>query len=144
MALRRASGLLLLVAAVAAVARNPASAATRAAPIAPSGVRLIPTAAAGAHFIRLDPHLRAFPGYRGGQAVTTLTSPDGKTLLIPTSGYNRLFDRRGLNPSVPYPTDRSGADLSVHRAKWLAAFEAARSVRPAVGRRQGTRSLVNQ
>lgn len=98
MASRRASGFLLLAGALAiatAAAPDLASAAALAAPIAPSGVRLTPTAAAGAHFIRLDPHLRAFPGYRAGQAVTTLTSPEGKTLLILTSGYNRLFDRRG-------------------------------------------------
>lgn len=52
-------------------------------------------AAAGAHFSHLDPALRGFPGYLAGQAVTTVTSPDGKTLLVLTSGYNRLFDRTG-------------------------------------------------
>ena len=65
------------------------------APIAPSGIRITPRAAAGASFSRLDPGLRAFPGYVAGQAVTTVTSPDGKTLLILTSGYNRLDDRAG-------------------------------------------------
>jgi len=62
-------------------------------PIAPSGIRLTPTAAAGAAFARLNPGLRAFPRYTAGQAVTTVTSPDGKTLLILTSGFNQLFDR---------------------------------------------------
>ncbi len=52
-------------------------------------------AAAGASFSRLRPHLRDFPHYLAGQAVTTATSPDGKTLLILTSGYNRLLDRTG-------------------------------------------------
>jgi YVTN family beta-propeller protein len=65
------------------------------APDAPSGLRLTPTAAAGARFSRLDPGLPGFPGYVAGQAVTTVTSPDGKTLLILTSGFNRLFDKGG-------------------------------------------------
>jgi DNA-binding beta-propeller fold protein YncE len=64
-------------------------------PIAPSGIRITPMAAAGAHFSHLNPDLRGFPGYLAGQAVTTVTSPDGKTLLILTSGFNRLFDRTG-------------------------------------------------
>jgi DNA-binding beta-propeller fold protein YncE len=64
-------------------------------PIAPSGIRLTPTAAAGATFARLNPGLHDFPGYVAGQAVTTVTSPDGRTLLVLTSGYNQLNDRAG-------------------------------------------------
>lgn len=96
MAFRRLPGIAFLLAAVLAL--GPAAgrvASARRVPVAPSGVRLTPTAAAGAHFTRLNPRLRAFPGYLAGQAVSTLTSPDGKTLLILTSGYNRLFDRLG-------------------------------------------------
>ncbi|MDE2050183.1 MAG: phosphoesterase, partial [Gammaproteobacteria bacterium] len=77
-----------------ACAATPAARATHPS-VAPSGIRLTPTAAAGASFSRLNPGLRAFPGYFAGQAVTTVTSPDGRTLLILTSGYNRLFDRSG-------------------------------------------------
>ena len=78
---------------------SPSADAARAAsskprpPIAPSGIRLTPTAAAGAAFVRLNPGLRDFPHYLAGQAVTTATSPDGDTLLILTSGYNQLRDR---------------------------------------------------
>lgn len=64
-------------------------------PIAPSGIRITPMAAAGAGFSHLNPDLPGFPGYLAGQAVTTVTSPDGKTLLVLTSGFNRLFDRKG-------------------------------------------------
>ena len=64
-------------------------------PLAPSGLRITPLAAAGARFVRLNPHLRDFPGYTAGQAVSTAVSPDGKTLLILTSGYNRLTDAGG-------------------------------------------------
>jgi DNA-binding beta-propeller fold protein YncE len=94
----RFSTVLLAALALAAV---PAADAARAAsdearpPVAPSGIRLTPTAAAGAVFARLNPGLHDFPRYLAGQAVTTATSPDGNTLLILTSGYNRLRDRTG-------------------------------------------------
>jgi DNA-binding beta-propeller fold protein YncE len=83
---------LILAAIPAADAAPPASRSPRP-PIAPSGIRLTPTAAAGAAFVRLNPGLRDFPHYVAGQAVTTTTSPDGNTLLILTSGYNQLRNR---------------------------------------------------
>ncbi|MDE2493593.1 MAG: beta-propeller fold lactonase family protein [Alphaproteobacteria bacterium] len=69
--------------------------AVRPTPIAPSGLRLTPTAAAGAQFSRLNPGLPGYPDYVAGQAVTTALSPDGKTLLILTSGFNKLYDQKG-------------------------------------------------
>ncbi len=89
-----------LLAALAWIAIPPADAATPASagsqpPVAPSGIRLTPTAAAGADFSRLNPGLHDFPGHVAGQPVTTATSPDGNTLLILTSGYNQLLDARG-------------------------------------------------
>jgi DNA-binding beta-propeller fold protein YncE len=55
----------------------------------PTGVRITPTAAKGAIFEPLNPDIAADQTFTVGQAVTTLLSPDGKTLLILTSGYNR-------------------------------------------------------
>jgi hypothetical protein len=55
----------------------------------PSGVRITPTAAPGALFEPLHPDLPMRPDCIAGQAVTTAVSPDGTTLLIVTSGYNR-------------------------------------------------------
>jgi hypothetical protein len=85
---------LALIALARAVAATPAPVGSHP-PVAPSGIRLTPTAAAGADFSRLNPGLHDFPGYLAGQPVTTATSPDGKTLLILTSGYNQLLDARG-------------------------------------------------
>src|SRR5579872_5721818 len=90
----------LLLASLALTGISCARAATAAArsplpPVAPSGIRLTPTAAAGASFAHLNPHLQNAPGYIAGQAVTTATSPDGRTLLILTSGYNQLLDSAG-------------------------------------------------
>ncbi len=61
----------------------------------PNGMLLTPTAAPGAQFQMLNPHLPAFPGFDAGGAISTAVSPDGKTLLILTSGFNRLFDQKG-------------------------------------------------
>ena len=55
----------------------------------PTGVHITPTAAEGAIFQALNPDLPSNPDFVAGQAVTTAVSPDGNTLLILTSGYNR-------------------------------------------------------
>jgi YVTN family beta-propeller protein len=55
----------------------------------PTGVRITPEAAEGALFQPLQPNLPSYPEVLAGQAVTTAVSPDGTTLLILTSGFNR-------------------------------------------------------
>src|SRR4051794_9994453 len=55
-----------------------------------TGQLITPTAPHGARFEVLNPGLPNYPGYVAGQAVTTVVSPDRKTLLILTSGYNLL------------------------------------------------------
>ncbi len=61
----------------------------------PDGQMITPTAAPGSTFRSLNPGLADFPAFLAGQAVTTAMSPDGKTLLVLTSGYNRNFDAKG-------------------------------------------------
>jgi DNA-binding beta-propeller fold protein YncE len=61
----------------------------------PTGMRITPTAAPGARFTGLNPNLHAAPEFTAGQAVSTAVSPDGRTLLILTSGYNVRYDGRG-------------------------------------------------
>jgi DNA-binding beta-propeller fold protein YncE len=56
----------------------------------PTGQRITPEAATGAHFADLNPGLSTYPDHRAGQAVTTVASHDGKTLLVLTSGFNRM------------------------------------------------------
>ena len=58
----------------------------------PTGMNLTPTAALGADFEELRPGLRDYPDFAVSDAVSTALSPDGKTLLILTSGYNRVYD----------------------------------------------------
>jgi YVTN family beta-propeller protein len=61
----------------------------------PSGQIITPLAPPGAVFSKLNPGLKDFPSYTVGQAVKTAISPDGNTLLVLTSGYNRLNDDHG-------------------------------------------------
>jgi YVTN family beta-propeller protein len=55
----------------------------------PTGVRVTPTAAPGASFRPLNPELPSRPDVVAGHAVAVAVSPDARTLLILTSGYNR-------------------------------------------------------
>ena len=61
----------------------------------PTGVRITPTAAYGAVFDKLNPDLVTRPDYTAGQAVATSVSPGGNTLLVLTSGFNRMGDPAG-------------------------------------------------
>ncbi len=56
--------------------------------VLPTGKQVTPTAAPGAQFVTLDPALPDFPGFVAGQAMSMAMSPDSRTLLILTSGYN--------------------------------------------------------
>src|SRR6202008_4133804 len=71
----------------------------------PTGVRITPEAARGSLFQSLNPGLASDPAFTVGQAVTTAVSPDGKTLLILTSGYNRLNFTSGPNKGKRNPAE---------------------------------------
>ena len=73
----------------------PCGQATWAAPASTplaTGQSITPTAAPGAVFQTMNPGLKSSPSYVVGQAETTAVSPDGKTLLVLTSGYNKDSD----------------------------------------------------
>ena len=61
----------------------------------PSGQFITPTAATGSTFQTLNPGLPDYPTFRPDGAIATALSPDGKTLLVMTSGYNTLNDSQG-------------------------------------------------
>jgi DNA-binding beta-propeller fold protein YncE len=63
--------------------------------LTPAGLSLTPLAATGARFIPLNPHLPQFPDFVANQAVNLAQSPDGRTLLVLTSGYNQLYNSAG-------------------------------------------------
>ncbi len=60
-----------------------------------NGQSITPNAAPGATFQPLDPDLADFPGFHAGYATDARLSPDGRTLLVMTGGYNKLFDAHG-------------------------------------------------
>ena len=49
----------------------------------------------GATFQPLNPDLSRFPEHLAGQAAALALSPDGRTLLVLTSGYNLMFGDDG-------------------------------------------------
>ena len=55
------------------------------------GQQITPLAPEGSRFEPMNPDLAGNPDLLAGQAVTTVVSPDQKTLLVLTSGYNRVF-----------------------------------------------------
>ena len=63
--------------------------------VVPTGATITPAAAPGSVFEPLKVALPDYPNYSPDDAETTAVSPDGKTLLILTSGYNLNLDLNG-------------------------------------------------
>ena len=64
--------------------------------VLPTNQRITPLAAPGATLNELRPGLSEFPSYTAGGAMTTVISPDGKTLLVLTSGFNRMSNQSSV------------------------------------------------
>src|ERR1043166_6634403 len=60
----------------------------------PTGMSITPMAARGSTFQALNPDLPELPKFTVDHPISTAVSPDGGTLLILTSGYNRNNDAR--------------------------------------------------
>jgi len=65
----------------------------------PTGMSITPTAAPGSTLQFLNPDLPEMPEHLADHPIATAPSPDGNTLLVLTSGYNRISDIRGR--SIP-------------------------------------------
>jgi DNA-binding beta-propeller fold protein YncE len=77
------------------------------------GQMITPTAPYDSNFVPLIPGaavLSNYPDWQAGQAVTTAVSPDGNTLLILTSGYNRIYHPLG----PPYDYSYANSDLTAY------------------------------
>ena len=61
----------------------------------PTGALITPLAADGSTAQVLNPQLPTRPDFVAGEAVTTAVSPDGRTMLVLTSGYNRNYGDNG-------------------------------------------------
>ena len=82
----------------------------------PTGQFVTPTLATGANLQFLNPGLVNFPDHVAGDAVKTAISPDGKTLLVLTSGYNLLNVASGASVGKP--------DVSAS-TEWIFVFDIA-------------------
>jgi DNA-binding beta-propeller fold protein YncE len=77
------------------VNNNPPSLGEVKSTALPNGLSITPTAAPGSSFMTLNPGLADFPNFVAGQAMSEALSPDQKTLLVLTSGYNLNLDAKG-------------------------------------------------
>jgi DNA-binding beta-propeller fold protein YncE len=103
-----------LCAGLALAAGSAMAASPPAGQFIPTGQAITPEAARGAVFQRLNPGLAELPDFEAGQASATALSPDGKTLLVLTSGFNRNFGANGkvvpaLSNEYVFLFDVSGA-----------------------------------
>ena len=67
----------------------------------PTGDLITPTAARGSAFQNLSPR----GGFLADHATSTVTSPDGKTLLVLTSGFNEVVYTSGPNQGSAIPKE---------------------------------------
>src|SRR5579883_701726 len=92
----------------------------------PTGQTITPTAAPGSTFERLATGLRSDGTADAAEAVTTALSPDGKTLLVLTSGYNLNFKDEAGNPityPVLDPTTGAPSSQTTSKAEWVFVYD---------------------
>jgi DNA-binding beta-propeller fold protein YncE len=90
--------LVLLIVALLPVKVPAQNAGGRAAPGAvalPTGKQITPMAVPGSTFQLLNPGLKGFPDFVASGAISTAVSPDQRTLLVLTSGYNLMYGADG-------------------------------------------------
>ncbi|MBD0389040.1 MAG: beta-propeller fold lactonase family protein, partial [Nostoc sp. C3-bin3] len=93
----------------------------------PTGQIITPAAAPGSTFARLATGLRTDTNADAAEAVTTALSPDGKTLLVLTSGYNQNFKNENTGADLTYPvldplTGKPSATRTP-KAEWVFVFD---------------------
>ena len=66
---------------------------------------ITPLAPPGSTFQQLNPDLADDPAWLAQHAATSVVSPDGKTLLVMTSGYNRFYNTSSDSLTTYYPPD---------------------------------------
>src|SRR5579864_911102 len=94
MTARRVASLLTLSFVLPVIAASHAAAQATPEDL-PTGMSITPLAAPGATLERLNPDHKDRPDYAVDHPITTAISPDGGTLLVVTSGFNRVLDAKG-------------------------------------------------
>jgi YVTN family beta-propeller protein len=81
----------------------------------PTGMSITPLAARGSTLQALNPGLPDLPDFTVDHPISTAISPDGNTLLILTSGYNRNNDAKGK--AIPGQTSEYIFVFDIQQAK---------------------------
>ncbi len=93
----------------------------------PTGQVITPAAAPGSTFAPLATGLRKDNNADAAEAVTTTLSPDGKTLLVLTSGYNQNFKDQNTGTDITYPvldplTGKPSSETTP-KAEWVFVYD---------------------
>ncbi|QLE47747.1 hypothetical protein FD724_06255 [Nostoc sp. C057] len=97
------------------------------AALLPTGQTITPAAAPGSTFAPLATGLRTDDNADAAEAVSTALSPDGKTLLVLTSGYNQNFKNENTGSTFTYPvldpqTGKSSS-TTTPKAEWVFVYD---------------------
>jgi YVTN family beta-propeller protein len=92
----------------------------------PTGDFLTPLAAPGSALLPLNPQLPDKPDFRADHAASTATSPDGKTLLVLTSGYN---ETNWTPNTAPSPGD-VGYEVPADSGEWVFVYDVSQNAAP--------------
>src|SRR5260370_34772946 len=88
-------GALLALSPLAAVCQSNQARSSAEPEALPTGMSITPTAASGSSMQALNPDLPDLPQFTADHPVSMAVSPDGKTLLVLTSGFNQNNDSKG-------------------------------------------------
>ncbi|OLP16398.1 hypothetical protein BST81_21245 [Leptolyngbya sp. 'hensonii'] len=95
--------------------------------VLPTGKVVTPTAAPGSKFNPLSTGLRSDGNADANGAVATAVSPDGKTMLVLTSGYNLNFrnETTGANLTYPVldPVTGQPSSVTTRKAEWVFVYD---------------------
>lgn len=125
---------LLLVSSLSASIQSASAGTTRPVGNSESGAALLPTgqiitpaAAPGSTFAPLGTGLRTDDSADAAEAVSTALSPDGKTLLVLTSGYNQNFKDENTGSTFTYPVldplTGKPSGTTTPKAEWVFVYD---------------------
>ncbi|MBH8553051.1 beta-propeller fold lactonase family protein [Nostocaceae cyanobacterium CENA357] len=111
----------------AVLATNPVGELPEGGALLPTGQIITPAAAPGSTFAPLATNLRTDNNADAAEAVTTALSPDGKTLLVLTSGYNQNFRDENTGNLFTYPVldplTGKPTDTTTSKAEWVFVYD---------------------
>ncbi len=111
----------------AVLATTPVGELPEGGALLPTGQIITPAAAPGSIFAPLATNLRTDGNADAAEAVSTALSPDGKTLLVLTSGYNQNFRDENTGELFTYPVldplTGKPTDTTTSKAEWVFVYD---------------------